>query len=685
MGVIRKLKRAVRGEVSPAIAMLETLRRSRASLRRSNERFGLSQKIPQPARLQPQFANLSSQELLVHFQKRRNPDFFPALSRAASADLLRNTPEPEIRELIATAQRIKDEHCWPLLGLGENCFGVEIDWSRDPYSGYAWPLDYHGDIQLLRSDGSDARVVWELNRLGHLITLARAYTVTKDERLAEECFLQLQSWSAQNRVAFGVNWTCAMEVALRAMNLLGAFEVFRHSSNLNEQALRLFVDTLDQHGKYIRRNLEFSYIATSNHYLSDVVGLLWLGIMLPELNDARSWRNFGLCEMLREIDKQVLDDGADFEASTGYHRFILELLLFSFILCRSNKLEIEARYWTKLHTMLEYMRSYMRPDGLAPLIGDSDSSQVFPICRRRADDHGYALAIGACVFEDPRLKLDAVEVPEELSWVLGEQAVNAFRRMAASTELEVSKAFPHAGTYIMREKDLYLCFNASGAGLNGHGSHGHNDALSIEVSALGRPFIVGPGTYIYSADLEKRHEVRSTAYHSTVKIDGVEQNTTDVQTPFVIGEEAHPRVLLWETGVSLDKLVAEHSGYARLASPVTHRRSVIFNKTERWWLIEDQFFGDGDHKFEARFHFAPDLEVSVGESRVTARDERTGAGLVVLAFDVAGEPHLENQGSSHDYGEIQNSVSACWRISGHPGKLSWKICPINFSLSKPSE
>ena len=83
-----------------------------------------------------------------------------------------------------------------------------------------------------------------------------------------------------------------------------------------------------------------------------------------------------------------------------------------------------------------------------------------------------------------------------------------------------SQAFPQAGTYIMRDGDLYLCFNASGAGINGRGSHGHNDALSIEVSAGGRAFIVDPGTYVYSADLQKRHEFRSTAYHSTVQIDG---------------------------------------------------------------------------------------------------------------------------------------------------------------------
>ena len=172
----------------------------------------------------------------------------------------------------------------------------------------------------------------------------------------------------------------------------------------------------------------------------------------------------------------------------------------------------------------------------------------------------------------------------------------------------------------MRDEDLYLCFNASGAGINGRGSHGHNDALSIEVSAGGRAFIVDPGTYVYSADLAKRHEFRSTAYHSTVQIDGREQNTIDIQTPFVIGNEANPHVLEWTTNDDFDKVVAEHYGY----SPLTHRRTVTFNKRERYWLIDDEFFGDGEHVFEARFHFAPGLDVNVHDAAVEARDGDMG-------------------------------------------------------------
>src|SRR4029079_18886096 len=104
-----------------------------------------------------------------------------------------------------------------------------------------------------------------------------------------------------------------------------------------------------------------------------------------------------------EMDKQVLEDGADFEASTGYHRFVTELFLYSFLLCRSNDIEIGEEYWRKLHSMLLYIRAYLRPDGFAPLIGDTDGGQFLPLQQRCADDHAHLLSIGADVFNDPSL------------------------------------------------------------------------------------------------------------------------------------------------------------------------------------------------------------------------------------------------------------------------------------------
>lgn len=638
-------------------------------------------------RLGSEFARLSPSALLDHFRTRKSPQFLPgtnAVQLDSTARLQRHMFPAETAALIESATRISKEHRWSLLGYGEKSFDDEeskgkINWQRDPVSGSIWPLDYHGDITLAsRGDGSDARVLWELNRLSHLLALGRAFAVTCDEKLAIECFAQLESWRAQNPVGRGANWACAMEVALRAINLLAVFELFRRSQHLNEEKLTELLTMFHQHGSHIRRNLEFSHISTSNHYLSDVAGLFWLGVMLPELEAAAAWREFGWRELLREMDKQILADGADYEASTGYHRFVLELFLYSFILCRANSIEIEERYWRKLRAMLDYVRAYLRPDGRAPLIGDTDGGQVLPLIGRAADDHAYLLALGAAVFKEPRFKLAERVAPEELLWILGQEGVREFDGLDENIENILSQAFTDAGTYIMRAGDLYLLFNASGSGLHGRGSHAHNDALSIEVSACGTAFMVDPGSYVYTSDLHERQLFRSTAYHSTVEVDGMEQNTTQELMPFVIGDEAHPRINTWESNKDRDAINAEHDGYARFGEPIRHLRGVEFHKRERFWIVQDEMRGEGEHDFRFRFHFNEKLEVSVRDDKVVAAYDRiNGAKLFIVVLNTSVEPTLESHFVSRDYGAKSASVSACWSVRARaPFLIRFVIVPV---------
>ena len=682
----------LRGEVSPRLAALEAARRVRVLNERRRERGQLAELDLQAARLREEFARIRASDLLAHFRSRVKPKFLPGFQDAArSAELQQKLFRQPTAQLIDQARRIVKEHCWPLLGFGEKCFGKEaIEWNRDPLSGFSWPLDYHADINLIRHDGSDARVVWELNRLSHFITLGRAYAVTSDDTFSKEFFQQLNDWRAQNPTARGVNWNCAMEVALRAINLLAAFQLFLRAPEMDDLALKEFLKLFDQHGAHIRRNLEFSHIASSNHYLADVVGLLWLGVMLPELQSASEWREFGLRELLREMDQQLLADGADNEASTGYHRLKAEIFLYSFVLCHLNGIDIDEKYWSKLRAMIDYVRAYSRPDGYAPLLGDSDSGQFLPIVRRRGDDHSYLLAVGAAVFQEPRFKVAQSSAPEELLWILGEDGVRDYEALRQSHAL-TSQAFPDAGTYVLRDDDLYLLFNASESGINGRGSHGHNDALSIEVSAGDAAFIVDPGSYIYTSNLPERHVFRSTAYHSTVQVDGQEQNTIDQAIPFIIGNEARPRVPSWETNAEADTIVAEHYGYRRLSQPVTHRRLVRFDKRRRFWSIEDELTGEGTHEFSFRFHVAPGVDATVrpegtvelydkiNRARlliVCKKPDRQGGQLVENAIEI--EPMLEPQFSSHDYGQKEESVSVCWTMTvSTPIAMEFRLIPIS--------
>ena len=667
------------GNIGFAQAIREGFRRGRATAARRRERALLAELASQPARLLPEFQKLSSSDLLKHFRARGRPSFLPGFEIAeAIAAETRNVFPDDTGQVIEAAWQITKDRNWSLLGFGLKNFGNPINWHRDPLSGRIWPLDYHRDISLWHNDGSDIRVLWELNRLGHLITLGRAYALTKDEEFAGESFTQLESWQAQNPVGRGANWSCAMEVALRATNLLAAFSLFRRSPNLNEERLLMLLTMFDQHGAHIRRNLEFSYVATSNHYLSNLAGLLWLGIMLPELSAAAEWREWAQTEMLREMDKQILPDGADYEGSTGYHRFVLELLLYSFILCRANGIPIADKYWHKLYAMLVYLKTILRPDGAAPLIGDSDGGQVLPLVSHSADDHAYLLALGAAVFHDSQFKLAGLKTPPELLLILGREGLQNYEQLATSSTEASSQPFPDAGTYVLRHDDLYLLFNANGPRKKRPASHQHNDVFSIEVSACGRAFIVDPGSYVYTANLHERHLFRSTAYHSTTKIDDVEQNTIREAAPFVIGDEARVRVLSWESTAERDRIVAEHSGYRRLSAPAKHRRTITFYRPERWWLIEDELLGTGEHKIAARFHFDAGLEVELFDNNsIIARDELSGAGLIVRSLDLDQAAELEAQFTSRQYGFKLESLSACWTTrTSVPCRLRWAIVPV---------
>ncbi|HUS12044.1 MAG TPA: alginate lyase family protein [Pyrinomonadaceae bacterium] len=633
----------------------------------------------QSARLRAEF-QLSPPDLRKHFRERSRPSFLPGFEPETSTSALHRDLFPrETEQLIECAWTITSKHHWALLGFPEKEFGRPIDWHRDPLSGRVWPLDYHADIPLWHNDGSDVRVLWELNRLGHLVTLARAYALTNEDQFAVEFFEQVESWRDQNPVGRGANWSCAMEVALRTINLLAAFSLFRNSPILTEERLLMLLTMFDQHGAHIRRNLEFSHLATSNHYLSDVAGLLWLGIMLPELEAAEEWRAWALKELLRELDKQILPDGAHYEASTGYHRFVLEVFLYSFILYKANDLLVADKYWHKLHQMLNYLRAIMRPDGFAPLIGDTDGGRVLPIVCRDANDHAYLLTIGAVVFNDKQLQPAGMGATPELLWVLGAAGLRDHELIGPS-DLHggQSQAFPQAGTYVLRHEDLFLLFNANGAKKDRPTSHLHNDLLSVEISAFGRAFIVDPGSFVYTADLHERHLFRSTAYHSTIQVDDMEQRPISENAPFVMGGEVVARVLSWESTPDRDRAVAGHTGYERLTEPVTHRRAITFDKPNRWWLIEDELIGKGEHKIAVRFHFDAGLDVRpLDSNNVIAFDIKSGARLLVLLLDLDQPVELEAQFTSRQYGSKTESLTACWTVkTAMPRKLRWAIIPV---------
>ena len=141
MSILKKINRALRGEVALKTAAAEAARRTRAAIVRKRERANIQQRNSQPVRLQRDFDRLTAKELVEHFRNRSEPHFFSGFAaHHEAARVQRDSFPDETSQLLASAEQIVNQHEWALLGLGKRSFGTAIDWNRDPLSGQSWPL-----------------------------------------------------------------------------------------------------------------------------------------------------------------------------------------------------------------------------------------------------------------------------------------------------------------------------------------------------------------------------------------------------------------------------------------------------------------------------------------------------------------------------------------------------------------
>jgi len=244
----------------------------------------------------------------------------------------------EVKSIIACAEQALDREFARTCakeGGGER----RMNWAADPTSGHAWQMLPSGILALTVKDGvSEVKHVWELSRCHHFARLGEAYALTGDERYPEGWALQMQSWDRGNPPLMGPNWMVAMEAAIRIVNWIWGWAFMSGSQAFDAHAREVFYRNLLCHGRFVARHME----AYGNHRFSDLVGLLFLGVLFDEFREASDWRRTATEGLLRECRLQVRADGAHFEGSIAYHRLVLEMLASSWLLMRRNGMEIPA-------------------------------------------------------------------------------------------------------------------------------------------------------------------------------------------------------------------------------------------------------------------------------------------------------------------------------------------------------
>ncbi|MBF0290439.1 MAG: alginate lyase family protein [SAR324 cluster bacterium] len=291
-----------------------------------------------------------------------------------------------------------------------------IDWHLDFKSGYRWEeRTWYLDIRYAQKPGVDIKVPWELARMQHLPMLSWAYVLANHgvdgfaspEKYIQEFRNQILDFIATNPPRFGVNWACTMDVGIRAANWLIGYDLFRaFGVTFDSEFLKIFQRSIHEHGQHCLKNLEYSPKFRTNHYLSDIAGLLFVAAYLPSTPEIDGWLAFAIQELLSEMEYQFHPDGSNFEASTSYHRLSTEIMLYCSAICftfpkakKDNlfqsrlvnlprlKPNHEQEYnpssseffppwfWERLEKAAEFTMLITKPTGEIPQIGDNDSGR----------------------------------------------------------------------------------------------------------------------------------------------------------------------------------------------------------------------------------------------------------------------------------------------------------------------
>jgi hypothetical protein len=547
-----------------------------------------------------------------------------------------------------------------LLGYAPARLGFPPPWNVDYVSARSWPQKPGRELAVIRHDGSDVKAPWELSRLQFLPVLGKAWALTGEEKYRAAAKELLADWLDKNPTGVGVNWTIAMEAALRAVSMALLLELLWPLRAEEEAWLERATRALWHHFLFIEAHSEFSHLTRSNHYLSNLFGLLALSSCL-EGQEMEAARAACAQKFQQEVLHQTFPDGGSRETSLGYHVFTFQMGLMALHLMRAQRAEPQPAFVERLGGMLRLLRAAADDRGCVPHLGDCDDGRIellsddlrrlaLPPVERDSLSVAGLLEIGAALLgEAGRRGSDA-------AW-LGFDSADAPAATIAPPRAETT-FFPHSGIACCRMAGAQLLFFATPNGLGGRGSHTHNDKLSVVVRAGGRALLCDSGTGCYSRDITLRNYFRSTRAHNAVMVDRQEQNRMSAARAdlFRLGNQA--RVSSIEGGCADGECIfrASHSGYREFGVMCT--RTVRISGGNEI-CIADEISGEGEHEVAVFFQVAPGWELAeLTRAGKTAQCTLKGPLRVTIAWSARSELRVEQQAAlqSRAYGATLGSL-----------------------------
>lgn len=496
-------------------------------------------------------------------------------------EIIKGANDKEKDAILSHANEAK-QHIFNVLGSGPYRM-EEINWSLEIKTGFEWPVGvYYNKIRNLTPEGSDIKIPWEISRCHHLLWMAEAYCLTEDESYAEEVIKQIRHWICHNPLMYSVNWTCAMDVAIRAVNWMYSLAIIGSSNFFTDEFAKDVYHSLYQHLFFINLNLEKCVPYSNNHYFSDIIGQLFLGKLFSKTLYGRYTFKHAVKEFFHEIQLQILPSGVDYERSISYHRLMTELVMYGFYMLDRVGIVIPYIVSERFSRMLGFINEYTMPNGDSPLVSDNDDGRLLPIVPTPFMQHKYLVTPNS---------LDSRIASASCTLIVPAYSDNK------------SCIHSDANLVILKRENLYLFTSCFSRWRHDRltdkfiSTHLHNDLLSFVLADGDIPIITDAGAYCYTSDTATWKSFRTTKKHNTIMVDNEEQNLLG-DSAFIMKYNTNAMNMLFLSGET------EHceGEYTTIVGHMTHHRD--FDLGSQYLKITDCLIKEGNgHKAYMSFHF----------------------------------------------------------------------------------
>ncbi len=385
----------------------------------------------------------------------------------------------------------------------------------------------------------------------------------------------------------------AFRCGYRILNWLWIHNMFLNEPEYSDKDQLTTIATLLQHGQSLYENND--HFHAGNHQTRGVSALAMLSILLQDFKGTENWYERAMLRLSEHLDKEINDDGFQFERSIHYHMSDINNYFYVYQLAKLNAIKIDKTWEDKLKSLFSTLVKVAYPDRSAPVLQDDTD-----IPWAETNNISGSMTLGYLLFEDPEFGYFASDkVDEREYWFLSHEQVKTLNSIKKQKPSYGSLSFENTGYFIMREgwnKDDKMMIISAGLDAE-KPDHQHGDILGIQAMANGNAILPNYQVRYSLKDFElfKNSMVKNVALVDN-ELQGKEWTSNKGGSGFgKFKSLPKPEVITWNVNDVFDLFAGQHDGFKNIG--VDYTRQVIFVKND-FWIVKDNFKSADPHNYK---------------------------------------------------------------------------------------